>query len=180
MFVLPPIEPNSRPSINLVQQESWHNLHSVPAHWVIDKGVKLSLGRLRPNYFSFTSIETTEPLNNRLATKIAPPSEIDFLKKLYSFSPDDGVSDYISNNRFLVPVLAEIYRKLDSYFTGFSPGIAFFHTEENEEPYLVMRVKTKMPPADAYAQLERFDEDWWLDHCLLAQNKLSITVQPTE
>jgi len=91
--------------------------------------------------------------------------EIQLLERLYSFRKGVEVSRFIERHPFLVPVLVEAYSKIENYF-GFYPQIFLEVVNDPEVQGLVEvfgYIVTKLTPEEAGKQLQRFDQDWFLN-----------------
>jgi len=93
------------------------------------------------------------------------------LSNMYKLRRPNEIRDFLQDNEYLNPLLSDAYNNLQSYF----PGSTIFMEVEHGE--LVISVGTKLPPEQAIENLDKFDEEWWLDACIDSRAKLCITVE---
>jgi hypothetical protein len=81
------------------------------------------------------------------------------------------VRAFLESDKSLLPLISEIYHKLQIYF----PYNRIFMQVVQAE--LVISVGTTLPPKEAKDILYKFDEEWWLDIDVDLRSKLCITVE---
>ena len=70
---------------------------------------------------------------------------------------DDEIREFLRNNILLGPIVAEAYGKLQKLF----PYSTIIMEVVQDE--LVISIETTLSPEEAIEQLDRFDDEWWLD-----------------
>ncbi len=85
---------------------------------------------------------------------------------LYDLVNPGSASDFVRQRGYLVDLLLEAYARLWLCF-GDWPVVELELEGDPEvlrRRYLAARILTSLSPEEAVARLERFDEEWWLDH----------------
>lgn len=87
------------------------------------------------------------------------------------------VMGYLQENGFLIPVIEEASEKLVEYFGEDTPQVleVRYHPDDGSCD-LFLYVQTKLPVSEAFATMDRFDWDWWLDEMPRSQFKLVIAI----
>ena len=101
------------------------------------------------------------------------------LGQLYTFRRPKEVSQFVDTHPFLVSLLVEAHGKIAQHF-GPSPEVILevvTDPEASGDRELVAFIRTNLPPEEALDQLERFDEDWWLEASHNAQGNLCIHLE---
>jgi hypothetical protein len=115
-------------------------------------------------------------------TAIATGSDVsvDAIVRLFQATDPDRVRAFLSQRPLLRALLVEASDVLPRYFpigTTSSLDVAQ-HPESGSRPELVLRINPPLPMSEALKQLDRLDEDWWLDELPRANGELTITVWP--
>ena len=104
--------------------------------------------------------------------------ELTLLNRIYTFRKPSEISDFLSDNVYLVPLLAEAYEKIREYFPSAKLILEVVaDPEADKEKELVIFICTKLPPDEALDRLELLDKNWWLDASLDSGEKLCIHVE---
>ncbi len=116
----------------------------------------------------------------RRAPKRLPVKELAQLTELYSVrSPMDLLSEFLAENRYLITVLKEARRQITHYFVAETkPFLNLVYVPETDIlDKIWVLIPTKLAVTPALAILDRFDEEWWLDACVAAQDNLNIKLE---
>jgi len=104
--------------------------------------------------------------------------ELTLLNRIYTFRKPPEVSDFLSDNVYLVPLLVEAYGKIREYFPSAKLILEVVaDPEADKEKELVIFIRTNLPPDEALDRLELLDRNWWLDASLDSDEKLCIHVE---
>ena len=104
--------------------------------------------------------------------------ELTLLNRIYTFRKPSEVSDFLSDNVYLVPLLVEAYGKIREYFPSAKLILEVVaDPEADKEKELVIFIRTNLPPDEALDRLELLDRNWWLDASLDSDEKLCIHVE---
>lgn len=104
--------------------------------------------------------------------------ELTLLNRIYTFRKPSEVSDFLSDNVYLVPLLVEAYGKIREYFPSAKLILEVVaDPEADKEKELVIFICTNLPPDEALDRLELLDRNWWLDASLDSGEKLCIHVE---
>ena len=104
--------------------------------------------------------------------------ELTLLNRIYTVRKPPEVSDFLSDNVYLVPLLVEAYGKIREYFPSAKLILEVVaDPEANKEKELVIFIRTNLPPDEALDRLELLDRNWWLDASLDSGEKLCIHVE---
>ena len=104
--------------------------------------------------------------------------ELTLLNRIYTFRKPPEVSDFLSDNVYLVPLLVEAYGKIREYFPSAKLILEVVaDPEADKEKELVIFIRTNLPPDEALDRLELLDRNWWLDASLDSGEKLCIHVE---
>jgi hypothetical protein len=87
------------------------------------------------------------------------------LQFLYRIDDTGGVGGYIRRHPEIVPLLEEARGQMTAIFGSTSQARLelLLDPEEGSESLFAIVVVPGLPPAEAWARLDRFDEDWLLD-----------------
>jgi hypothetical protein len=114
---------------------------------------------------------------NKVVNILAPTDEIilnsamSIFNIMYDLRGGSEISEFLKDNAFLIPLVSEAYEKLQKHF----PYSTFFMSVDQDT--LVISVGTTLSPEEANENLNRFDEEWWLNVCVNSQAKLCIMVE---
>jgi hypothetical protein len=93
------------------------------------------------------------------------------LNNMYTLRRGGRVGEFLRDNTYLTPIISEAYPELQKHF----PYSTFFM--DVDQGILVISVGTTLSPEEANENLNRFDEEWWLNVCVKSHAKLCITVE---
>lgn len=100
------------------------------------------------------------------------------LNSKYTIRNAKEVSDFLSDNKYLLPLLIEAHDKVRDYFPT---EILFLEVatdpDEVGEKELVIYICTGQKPKAAIEKLDMLDESWWLDASTVSESKLLIQVE---
>lgn len=105
--------------------------------------------------------------------------ELKSLKQIYKFCDMNPVRGFLRKNRFLIPLLREIPKKIYDYF-GKDQKLSLKVSFESDSPQLAelwVSVLTELSANEALLLLDRFDEEWWLENIDRADCKLNISLE---
>jgi hypothetical protein len=78
----------------------------------------------------------------------------------------------------LVPLLDAAYDITTRYFAPLSLALEVIADPDSaDDQQMVLFVVLKGTPTEAFAKLQRFDEEWWLDAMDEAKGKLCISLE---
>lgn len=103
--------------------------------------------------------------------------ELTHLSKIYTFRNPPEVSEFLSSNIFLIPLIEEAYRKIREYFPQTELILEVLYDPEADNKELVIFIHTNLPPDEALNKLEQLDKNWWLDASLEAEGRLCIHME---
>jgi hypothetical protein len=93
----------------------------------------------------------------------------------YMMPRDNSVRDFLNSHRILPQLLLDAFPFLQGTF----PHTAVFalRTTSDEYGWRRLFVDALWPgdAADAYAAIDRFEDDWWVSHCHMASGCLNFT-----
>jgi hypothetical protein len=103
--------------------------------------------------------------------------DIDNLKKSYVFPADNAVDIFLANHRALPPVLLAAASHLED---SFGPETIFnleVSTDDDDSQTLYAVAVWHDTVQTAVEALERFEENWWLDHMTPSTKDLAFTYE---
>jgi hypothetical protein len=100
------------------------------------------------------------------------------LHELYEFRADNHIIDYLQSHSELINFLLESHYYLEKYF-GVS---AKFELEVVQDPeaqheQLIVYINIPLPVDEALTRLDRFDNDWFLDHINLLGHLINFNLE---
>lgn len=109
---------------------------------------------------------------------VAATNDLEALERLYSFRQRIQVKRFLSGHAFLVPLLDAAYDITTRYFAPMSLALEVIaDPDSTDDQQLVLFVVLQGTPAEAFAKLQRFDNEWWLDAMDEAQGHLCISLE---
>jgi hypothetical protein len=111
------------------------------------------------------------------STMCAP--DLQLVRENYILKDYRGVSEFLETYPFLVPLLTEVFIKIQHYFEPY-PQVFLDVIKEPEFPNdvrLAVFIRTNLSPEDALKKLDRLDQDWWLEAMIEAHGKLYIHLE---
>lgn len=105
--------------------------------------------------------------------------EIERLAKDYQFKDYAAVWAFLNSRTELLLLLREAHHKIKTVF-GYDTEIAlevFTDPESDDGQKLFALIFTALPVDEALAQLERLDQEWWLDAAERAKGLLNFDVE---
>ena len=90
----------------------------------------------------------------------------------------EPVKRYLAARPHITALLSEAREPLEKAF-GHNARVSLTvtkHPESAEGEYLVSRIETSLPPKQASATLDVFDDTWWLANAPRAEGQLLFTV----
>lgn len=105
--------------------------------------------------------------------------EIERLAKDYQFKDYAAVWAFLNSHTELLLLLREAHHKIKTVF-GYDTEIAlevFTDPESDDGQKLFALIFTALPVDEALAQLERLDQEWWLDATPRAKGLLNFDVE---
>lgn len=108
----------------------------------------------------------------------AATNDLEELERLYSLRKPLHVRRFLSDHAFLVPLLVAAFDVTTLYFAPLTLALEVIADPESmDDRQLVLFVVLHLTPAEAFAKLERFDAEWWLDAMDEAQGRLCISLE---
>ena len=100
---------------------------------------------------------------------------LDTLMNLYSVRDPVTVQRFLSLHRPLLELLFAAFPRIHAIFGGgVETDLRLVEDPDDESETLVAYVVSER--ADAYEALREFDENWWLDHIMLAEGFMNFTL----
>ena len=105
--------------------------------------------------------------------------EIAHLQELYTAESWNDVLGFLMDNPALAPLLLEARPRLHDVFAGSrSVQLRLVPGYEEDEPALLFAdIMTTADPMLAFDQMNRFEDEWWLDSMTPAQGLLHFSVE---
>lgn len=108
----------------------------------------------------------------------AATNSLEELDRLYSFRRPIQVKRFLSEHAFLVPLLDTAYDITTRYFAPLSLALEVVaDPDSTDDQQLVLFVVLQCTPAEAFAKLQRFDNEWWLNAMDEARGRLCISLE---
>jgi len=107
--------------------------------------------------------------------------DIALLKSLYTFNNSVEIKKFLQTHVALSAHLVEAHKQIVRVFGDEAVEICLEYANDPEENFegLFVIVKTTLPPAQSLDLLDRFDEEWFLDHVSSEIGALfAVTVRP--
>ena len=104
---------------------------------------------------------------------------IESLSILYAFAQPEKIRQFLVRHPHLISPLFEIYTQARRVFRDSVTPMALEYVKDSEEDFegLTVVVKTKLPPDQSLALLEKFDQEWWLDLDFEVRRLLAVITQ---
>lgn len=99
-------------------------------------------------------------------------------KEKYNFIEEKEIFDFLLENNFLIYLIEDAYYAITDYFPASNLTIKL-NTDPEIDDYkkIFIYIHTELEVDDAVKQLEKFDNNWWLQKIAKTQNKLCITLR---
>lgn len=105
--------------------------------------------------------------------------EIERLAKDYQFKDYAAVRSFLNSHSDLLLLLRAAHHKIKTLF-GYDTEIAlevFTDPDSDDSHKLFALIYTALPVDEALAQLDRLDQEWWLDAATRANGLLNLDVE---
>lgn len=101
------------------------------------------------------------------------------LEQHYIFRNRPDVINFAVDNSFLLQPLHEACEQIRNYFGESAQAVLEVVTDPEfaEDQELVIFIRTNLSPDEAFENLERMDDEWWLDVPVNVRKKLCINVE---
>lgn len=99
------------------------------------------------------------------------------LQRFYSLREPVEVTDFLSNNSFLFPILIQAHTRAKKRFSSSKLFLGVVTDPELEDTRMMISISTDLAPDKTLLKLEQLDEEWWLAASGRAKGKLTITVE---
>ncbi len=104
--------------------------------------------------------------------------ESELLRANFSFRDENQVIQFLRSHRHLNQILNDSVEKIQVYFPESQLSLRVMADPEDEDSkQLVLYIGCDLEPEKALIQLDKLDEDWWLDALDEAQNALCINLE---
>jgi hypothetical protein len=141
---------------------------------------------------SINQAATLTPNSTAALHDISPPAETvaalpqrqndaDFLSSLYEFNNDSEIRKFLQRHDQLSEHLVEAHLQIKKNFRENAVQVCLEYVNDPEEDFegLFVIVKTDLSPERSLDLLDRFDDEWFLDHVTNEiGNLFAITVRP--
>lgn len=108
----------------------------------------------------------------------AATNDLEDIERLYSFRDLTRVRTFLSKHAFLVTLLDAAHDITTRYFAPLSLALEVIaDPDSTDDQQLVLFVVLQGTPAEAFAKLQRFDNEWWLDAMDEAKGRLCISLE---
>jgi len=108
----------------------------------------------------------------------AATNHLEDLERLYTFRHPIQVRSFLNEYAFLIPLLDAAHDAAIRYFAPVSLALEVIaDPDSTDDQQLVLFVVLQDTPAEAFANLQRFDDEWWLDAIDEAQGRLCISLE---
>jgi hypothetical protein len=108
----------------------------------------------------------------------ATPHKLEEVEPLYRLRKPMQVKRFLSDHAFLLPILVAAHDPIKSCFAPLHLALEVIAEPESiDDQQLVLFVVVQLTPAEAFARLQRFDNEWWLDVMDEAQGSLCISLE---
>lgn len=105
-------------------------------------------------------------------------NKLEEVERRYRFREPSEVRRFLLEHTFLIPLLVEACDTINGYFTAPHLNLELIaEPEGSDDPQLVLFVAVEQPPAQAFACLQRFDNEWWLEAIDEAKGRLCISLE---
>lgn len=99
----------------------------------------------------------------------------DTLAAFYSVESPIAIENFLQEHTQLVGLLFSAFPRIKSTWGAeIKPEITLLEDQEDGYPVLMVRLISNR--ADAYEALDRFDDEWWLDHIRDAEGLLNFSL----
>lgn len=117
-------------------------------------------------------------LHGNAVQEISPFSQVQKLEAKYIFKDKEEVSDFITTNPHLEPLLIDALNPIMTIFPDSPLNLSVFHDPESPTgDHLVLGISTKMRAREALKELDKIDESWWGENIERAKGMLSIELE---
>ena len=109
---------------------------------------------------------------------VAATNGLEEIERLYALRKPLQVRRFLGEHDFLVPLLVAAYEVTPRYFAPLSLALEVIADPDSiDDQQLVLFVILQLTPAEAFAKLQRFDNEWWLDAMDEARGCLCISLE---
>lgn len=150
-------------------------------HFVEDLLERFSLGEISYEEL-LGSIERSRKLFELIGRDFASTEylyrTLTLLGKTYTFRRPSEVSEFLSNNVTLLPLVVEAHGRAEEYFPTSDLILEVVADPEmSNKKELAIFIQTTLSPHEAFERLEMFDKVWWLDLAPVLGEKLCVHVE---
>lgn len=105
--------------------------------------------------------------------------QINFLAREYEVKNPPQVAAFLSENKLLLDLLEEIPAQIRKHFGAEQKLVLqfFLNPEDASWHQLHVLVPTKFGVDEAFARIEKFEADWWLENFGRAEMKLQVLLE---
>lgn len=118
---------------------------------------------------------TAQWRDSGISTVLLSPRTLGRLELFYTFRSSASVEIFLGNYPFLAKMLIDLRGQLEHFFP--ESNLVLDISADPEAEYLVVYVVMHTTAQEALERLERFDDEYWLDHYHQAQGKLIVNVE---
>jgi hypothetical protein len=109
------------------------------------------------------------------STVLLSTRTLSLLELLYTFRSSSSVETFLENHPFLAQMLIDLHGQLEHFFPW--SNMILDISADPEGNYLVVYVVTDTTAQEAIERLDRFDDQYWIDHRHRAQGKLIVNIE---
>jgi len=106
-----------------------------------------------------------------------PDSSVEQLDPYYRYTDRAQIAQFAQLCPALVPLLLEAAKEIAKHFDEPELVLEVVEGLTAEDQGLVVSINTDLPPEEAMARMDRFDEEWWVDVQDRAQGRVCIDVE---
>jgi hypothetical protein len=102
--------------------------------------------------------------------------KLSVIEKLnFSYKEKEKVVDYLKQNTELLDLIIESYSVIRNHFRFDLLTLKLhFDPDTGDEDYLILTILTGLKATEAIKELDKIDDEWWLNNFHRANDKLSI------
>ena len=111
------------------------------------------------------------------STELQFQSDLIRLSKIYKLDGQNEIIEYLSNSKFLVPILFQAVTQINRWFPGDELSLQVARDPEYNHSQLVVSIRTAHDATLALEHLNHLDFDWWLKTPLAVRERTLISLE---